>query len=73
MLSEVIAVFGEYIKACRVKAGLSQQKLGEMCGYTGHTAQTVVQNWEYNKQPVPLEKIRILAASLDIPIDSLIP
>lgn len=73
MLSEVIAVFGEYIKACRVKAGLSQQKLGEMCGYTGRSAAVTVQEWEHDRRPVPLEKIRILAASLDIPIDSLIP
>ena len=73
MVPEVIAMFGEYIKECRIKKGLTQQQLGEMCGYEGRSAQNTVQKWEYNKQPVPLEKIRPLANALEIPIDSLIP
>lgn len=66
-------MFGDYIRECRINAGLTQQKLGELCGYTGHSALTTIQNWEYNKQPVPLNKIRILAKILKIPVDSLIP
>lgn len=73
MVSEVIQVFGEYIRSCRLSAGLSQQKLGEMCGYTGRSAAVTVQEWEHDRRPVPLDKIRVLAKSLQIPIESLIP
>ena len=70
---EVIDVFGEYIRDCRIAAGLTQKQLGEMCGYSEASADRVVQLWEHDKQPVPLDKIRILAKSLKIPIESLIP
>ena len=73
MPPEVGEVFGEYIRECRIKAGLTQQQLGEMCGYTGRSAMNTVQKWEYNKQPVPLEKLRVLAQALNISLDSLIP
>ena len=73
MIPEVIAVFGEYIKECRLAAGLTQKQLGLMCGYEESSADRVVQLWEHDKQPVPLNKLRILARSLDIPLDSLIP
>lgn len=73
MACEVIEVFGEYIKMCREKAGLTQKQLGEMCGYTGRSAIVTVQEWEHNRRPVPLDKLRILAKSLNIPLDSLIP
>lgn len=63
----------ETIAASRKALKLTQRQLGEACGYEGRSAETVVQNWEYGKQPVPLDKIRILAATLQIPIDSLIP
>ena len=73
MACEVIEVFGEYIKSCRIKAGLSQQKLGELLGYTGRSALVTVQRWESNTRPVPIEKLRALAKALNIPLDSLIP
>jgi len=63
----------EVIAANRKAMKLTQRQLGEACGYEGRSAETVVQNWEYGKQPVPLDKIRILAATLQISIDSLIP
>lgn len=73
MTLEVLAVFGEYIKTCRRQKKLTQKQLGEMCGYSGASAERVVQLWERDKQPVPLEKIRPLAKALEIPIESLIP
>ena len=66
-------MFGEYIKECRIKAGLTQKQLGMLCGYEEASADRVVQLWEHDKQPVPLNKLRILAKTLNIPIESLIP
>lgn len=62
-----------FIKATRRARGLTQRALGEACGYTGASAERVVQLWEYGKQPVPMERMRALAAALDIPVDLLIP
>ena len=44
-----------------------------MCGYTGASAERVVQLWEYGKQSVPLERMRTVAAALEIPVDLLVP
>ena len=46
------------IKSKRKERGLTQRALGEMCGYTGASAERVVQLWEYGKQSVPLERMR---------------
>lgn len=63
----------EVIRTNRIALKLTQRQLGEACGYKVKSAERVVQLWEHGKQPVPLEKIRILATTLQIPIDSLIP
>ena len=65
--------FGELIRQKRKAKGLTQQKLGELCGYEGRTAETVVQNWEKEKQPVPVYRLRALAKALDLTLDDLIP
>lgn len=61
------------IKSKRKERGLTQRALGEMCGYTGTSAERVVQLWEYGKQSVPLERMRTVAAALEIPVDLLVP
>lgn len=66
-------MFGKYIRECRIAAGLTQRQLGEACGYEGRSAETTVQNWEKDKQPVPLDRLRRLAVALGVPLDSLIP
>lgn len=73
MTQEVETVFGEYIKASRLKAGYTQKQLGLLCGYDEGSADRVVQLWEHDKQPVPLNKLRSLAKALKIPLESLIP
>lgn len=72
-MSEVMIMFGALIRQKRKEAQLTQKQLGLLCGYEAKSAENVVQNWEYDKQPVPLEKLRALAKALNIPIDSLIP
>lgn len=66
-------MYGEYIRQKRKEKKLTQKQLGILCGYEGNSADRIVQLWEYDKQPVPLDKIRPLAAALEIPIESLIP
>lgn len=61
------------IKAARIRCGYTQQQLGEMLGYTGEYAQVSVRRWELGSKPVPLEKIRPLAAALNLTLDDLIP
>ena len=66
-------MFGEYIRQKRKEKRLTQKQLGLLCGYEEKSAERIVQLWEHNKQPVPIEKIRPLANALEIPIESLIP
>jgi transcriptional regulator with XRE-family HTH domain len=61
------------IKAARIKCGYTQQELGEKLEYTGETAQVSVRRWETGKAPVPLVKIRALAAALNLTVDDLVP
>lgn len=64
----------EFIALRRRALGLTQKQLGLLCGYTGRSAESVPQNWEKGRQPVPVEKLRVLAAALRVPLDSpLIP
>ena len=65
---------GQFIRARRTVLRISQRKLGEMCGYTGHGAETTVQYWENDQRIVPTERLRRLAKALKCPLDSpLIP
>lgn len=61
---------GQFIRARRTVLRISQQKLGEACGYTGHGAATTVQYWEKDERPIPIERLRRLARALKCPIDS---
>lgn len=61
------------IKAARIKCGYTQQELGEKLGYEGGTANSAVRRWESGLRPVPLEKIRALAAALNLTVDDLVP
>ena len=70
---EVVETFGERIKAARQAAGLTQKQLGILCGYSEASAERTVQFWEADKRDVPIEKIRILAKSLNMTLDELIP
>ena len=65
---------GELIHARRVLLRLTQQELGEKCGYVGSAARTTVQHWETDRRIVPTERLRRLAKALKVPLDSpLIP
>ena len=61
------------IKAARLRCGYTQQELGEKMGYEGRSACVTVGRWESDDRPVPLDKIRPLAAALNLTLDDLIP
>lgn len=63
----------EKIKAARLASGLTQQKLGELCGYTKASALRTVQRWEHGDRYVPHEKMRIVAKLLKLKLDDLVP
>ena len=60
------------IKEMRISKGISQQKLGELVGYSGRTAQVMVSLWENGKRKVSRDKIMIVSKILGIPIDTIL-
>lgn len=64
---------GEELKAERKKSGLTQKKLGLLCGYEEKSAERVIQLWEHDKQPIPSERFRALAKALNVPLDKVVP
>lgn len=64
---------GELIRERRLAKKLTQKRLGEMLGYTGRSAEAVVQNWEYGKQPVPQNKLKPMSKVLEVPLEDLLP
>ena len=61
------------LRTARVAAGLTQRQLGEMCGYTGNSAERTVQHWESGRSAPPIDKLRALANALHVTLDYLIP
>ena len=61
------------IKAARLRCGYTQQELGEKMGYEGQSAAVSVRRWEAGSAPIPILKIRPLAAALDLTVDDLVP
>lgn len=66
-------MIGDLIKVARKQKGITQQRLGEMLGYEGRTAEMMVQKWEYNQRPINPKHYRKLVEILDIPLEKLIP
>lgn len=65
---------GEFIRVRRTVLRISQQKLGEACGYSGRSATVTVQHWEQDRSCIPTDKLRRAAEALKVPLDSpLIP
>ena len=59
--------FGDLIRTRRIIL------LGELCGYEGKTAENMIQQMEYNRIPVPVDRLRRLAKALELPLEALIP
>lgn len=63
----------DLIRTTRISLGLMQKDIGEACGYSGVLAQVQIAKWEAGTRPVPLDKIRVLARTLKLEVDDLIP
>jgi transcriptional regulator with XRE-family HTH domain len=63
----------DLIRTTRLSLGLMQKEIGEACGYEGYSAQVQAAKWEAGTRPVPLDKIRVLARTLKLEVDDLIP
>ena len=64
---------GKELRTLRVRKCITQRALAEMLGYKGRGGENTVQNWEYDKQPIPLKHFRALAQILDVPLEKFIP
>ena len=60
------------LRKARLEKNLSQQRLGELLGYKGGTAQVMVCLFESGARRVPRDKIEIVAKLLNLPIEKLI-
>lgn len=61
------------IKAARIRCGYTQKELAEKLGYTSGSGDATLRTWESGKRPIPMEKIRPLAAALNLTVDDLVP
>ena len=62
------------IKAARIRCGYTQKELGLKVGYSEENdIARLVRQWENGTRPVPIDKIRPLAAALNLTLDDLIP
>ncbi len=64
---------GEQLKEYRKAKGYTQQRLGELLGYEGRTAEMMVQKWEYGARPINPKHYRKLMELLDLTYDEIIP
>ena len=64
---------GEEFKKARQLKHLTQQRLGEMLGYKGRTAERMIQAWEYGERGIPAKYYRKLSEILEIPLEKFIP
>lgn len=61
------------IKAARIRAGLTQQELGEKLGYSSDSAGVMIRAMESGRRPVPDDRKRALVTALDLTFDDIIP
>lgn len=54
------------IRTTRLALGLTQQQLGERLGYTGRTAELMLQSIESGRRKVPRGKVKVLADLLNL-------
>lgn len=68
-----VIMTGEQLKAYRLRKHLTQQKLGELLGFTGRSAGNTVQKWEYGSQPIPVKYWKPLTKILGVKLEEFLP
>ena len=64
---------GEQLKEARLEMKYTQQRLGELLGFTGRNAELMIQHWEHNRRNIPLRYYRKISEILEIPLERMIP
>ena len=59
---------GDMIRKCRTEKGLTQKKLGELCGI----ADSNIRKYESGNQNPTIEPLQKIADALDIPVNRLL-
>lgn len=65
---DILKVFGDNIKSIRIKNGLSQEKLAELCGLH----RTYISDIERHSRNVSLDSIQKLASALGVECSTLL-
>lgn len=68
-----VGMTGERVKMLRIRKCITQRQLGEMLGYKGKAAETVVQKWEYGERPIPTKHWKALCKIFGIKLDEFLP
>ena len=64
---------GSELKAHRKACGYTQREFGLAIGYPEKSAEKVVQQWEYDKQPIPVKHYRKIVKLLNLTLDDIVP
>ena len=64
---------GEELRKARQNKCITQRRLGEMLGFKGRTAETMIQAWEYGTRGIPMKYFRKLSEILEVPLEKFIP
>ena len=64
---------GEELRKNRKRCGYTQRALAEALGYEGRSGECTIQNWEYDKQPIPIKYYRPLSKLLGMTLEEMIP
>jgi len=72
-LTQRVGMTGEEVKRLRIRQCITQKQLGEMLGYTGKAAETVVQKWEYGERPIPAKHWKALCRIFKVKLDAFLP
>lgn len=68
-----VSVEGERLKELRIRKNLTQAKLGELLGYKGRSAETIIQKWEYGERPIPTKHWKALTKILGVKLEDFLP
>jgi transcriptional regulator with XRE-family HTH domain len=61
-----VNIIGNYLRAARANAGMTQRQLGKRLGYRGRTCSQIISNWERGVASPPIAKLPRLARALGI-------
>ena len=73
MTEDLRIQYGYKLRTMRLAVGLTQKQVGLACGFAEKTACTIVRHWEHGKQLPGIDRLRALAAALQVPVSQVLP